>query len=105
MAFFTVKQLLIFETSGLSQKISGRKTLRDGRARLSGGCEKHLRQYVGLNSAVSALIVSHNSGKSGSRVPASSCAAGTFLSDITFDPMIRNARRMCVYRHFRNASS
>jgi len=49
--------------------------------------------------------VSHSSGNSGSRVPISSCAAGTPFSDMTFDPMTRNARRMCVKRHFRNASS
>ena len=41
------------------------------------------------------LIVSQSSGNSGSRVPCSSCAAGTFFSDMTFDPITRNASRMC----------
>src|SRR6266498_1208728 len=62
-------------------------------------------QYAGGNSLVSALIVSHNSGNNGSRVPSSSCAAGTPFSERTFDPMMRKARRMWVKRHFRKASS
>ena len=62
-------------------------------------------QYDGLNSAVRSLIAPHSSGKSGSRVPDSSCAAGTPFSDITRSPMMRKASRMCVNRHFRKASS